>query len=85
MSKKLNSAKGPVVVVLPLRGMSIGGLKGGSTYDPEGDRLFFETLKGNLMPDIPVFEEDRHVNEEAFAERVFQAFLEVMAKEGKTR
>jgi uncharacterized protein (UPF0261 family) len=80
MSRKVNAAKGPVKVVLPLRGMSIGGLEGGTTYDPEGDRAFFETLKESLRPEIPVVEEEMHVNEQAFADRVFEAFLEVMEK-----
>lgn len=80
MGRKLNAAKGPVKVVLPLRGMSIGGLEGGTTYDPEGDRAFFETLKKSLSPDIPVVEEKMHVNEKPFADRILEAFREVMEK-----
>ena len=80
MGAKLNAAKGPVKVVLPLRGMSIGGLEGGTTYDPEGDRAFFETLKKSLSPDIPVVEEEMHVNEKPFADRILEAFREVMEK-----
>jgi uncharacterized protein (UPF0261 family) len=76
--EKLNTAKGPVQVLLPLQGMSIGGLKGGSTHDPIGDHALFETIRKNLRADIPVIEVDRHVNEQPFAERVFQAFMEVM-------
>lgn len=84
LGRKVNKATGPVIVVLPLRGMSIGGLEGGSTYDPEGDQAFFETLKKSLNPDIPVIEEEMHINEEPFADRVFEAFQEVMAK-GSTK
>ena len=84
LGRKVNKATGPVIVVLPLRGMSIGGLEGGSTYDPEGDQAFFETLKKSLNPDIPVIEEKMHINEEPFADRVFEAFQEVMAK-GSTK
>ena len=80
LSSKVNAATGPVKVVLPLKGMSIGGLEGGSTYDPEGDRAFFETLKKSLNADIPVVEEEMHVNEQPFADRVFEAFQEVMEK-----
>ncbi len=80
MGNKLNAARGPVKVVLPLRGMSIGGLEGGTTYDPEGDRAFFEILKKTLKPDIPVVEEEMHVNEKPFADRILEAFREVMEK-----
>ena len=76
--RKLNAANGPVRVVLPLSGMSIGGIKGGETYDPEGDKIFFETLKDGLRTNIHVIEENMHVNEEAFAKRVFNEFLKVM-------
>jgi len=80
LARKVNAATGPVIVLLPLRGMSIGGLEGGSTHDPEGDQAFFETLKKSLKPHIPVIEEEMHINEEPFADRVFAAFQEVMAK-----
>jgi uncharacterized protein (UPF0261 family) len=81
--KKLNAAKGPVRVVLPLEGVSIGGKKGGSTYDPEGDRIFFETLKGGLRKDIPVIEEHMHVNQPEFAVRAVEEFLKVVEDGGR--
>jgi uncharacterized protein (UPF0261 family) len=77
MAGKLNRARGPVRVVLPLKGMSIGGKKGGSTFDPEGDRILYDTLKGNLKKEIPVIEMDHHVNDEAFADRLFQEFMAI--------
>jgi uncharacterized protein (UPF0261 family) len=76
--KKLNSAEGPTKVVLPLQGVSIGGIKGGSTYDPEGDKIFFETLKEGLNENIEVIEENMHVNEEGFANRVFKEFMSLL-------
>lgn len=79
-ARKLNQAKGPVTVVLPLRGMSYSGLKGGSTYDPEGDRILFEALKSGLRKDIPVIEAEMHVNEEPFADLIVTEFLMVMTK-----
>jgi uncharacterized protein (UPF0261 family) len=77
MAAKLNRAQGPVSIVLPLKGMSIGGLTGGSTHDPDGDRIFFDTLKQNLNPEIPLIEMDRHVNEEEFADCIFQEFIRI--------
>ena len=76
--RKLNQARGPVRVILPLRGLSIGGLKGGSTYDPEGDRILFETLKKGLKKEIPVFELDCHVNEQPVADKAVEEFLGMM-------
>jgi len=79
MADKLNRARGPVRVVLPLGGMSIGGKKGGSTYDPEGDRALFETLKAKLNREIPVVELACHVNDEPFADRLVAEFLAIAA------
>jgi len=80
LGDKLNKAKGPVIILLPLQGLSIGGIKGGSTHDPEGDHAFFETLKESLRADIPVIEEEMHINEEPFADLIFKAFLQIMDK-----
>ncbi len=78
--RKLNEAKGPVRVVLPLRGMSISGLEGGSTHDPEGDRILFDTIEKGLRPDIPVIEVDAHVNEERFIDGSLKSFLKSWEK-----
>ena len=82
--RKLNGAKGPVRVVLPLRGMSISGLEGGSTHDPAGDRVLFDTIEKGLRREIPVIEVDAHVNEERFIDRVVAEFLEIIGKDRLT-
>jgi uncharacterized protein (UPF0261 family) len=79
---KLNQAKGPVTVVLPLGGMSYSGLKGGSTHDPEGDRMLFSALKSGLRADIGVIEAEMHINEESFADLIVREFVNVMARKG---
>ncbi|MBP1714842.1 MAG: hypothetical protein H6Q42_3045 [Deltaproteobacteria bacterium] len=76
--RKLNAAKGPVRVILPLKGMSIGGLKGGTTHDPEGDRILFDTIKNGLNKNIQVFEMDYHVNEEPLANKAVEEFFKLM-------
>lgn len=79
-AKKLNQARGPVCVILPLQGMSISGLEGGSTHDPEGDRMLFETLKSGLRNDIPVIEVPLHINEESFADLVVKEFVALISR-----
>ena len=78
--RKLNAAKGPVRVILPLKGMSIGGLKGGTTHDPEGDRILFDTMKNGLNKNIPVFEMDYHVNEAPLADKAVEEFFKLMGE-----
>jgi uncharacterized protein (UPF0261 family) len=77
---RLNQAKGPVTAILPLNGMSISGLEGGSTHDPEGDRILFDTLRKGLRKDIHVIDVDLHINEAPFADRVVTAFVALMSK-----
>jgi uncharacterized protein (UPF0261 family) len=81
MARKLNAAKGPVRIILPLRGMSIGGLKGQSSYDPEGDQIFFTALKAGLAPGIPVYEIDGHVNEEPVAKKAVEEFFKLVGRD----
>jgi uncharacterized protein (UPF0261 family) len=85
MVEKLNKARGPVRVVLPLKGMSISGLEGGSTCDPEGDRVFFDTLRKGLKPEIKVAEVNAHVNQKAFVDVFTAEFIDLMSRHGKER
>ncbi len=78
MAAKLNAAKGPVAVAVPLGGLSIANLPGKELHDPEGDRLFREALKGGLRKDIPLVEVDAHINDEAFTGRVLELFFETI-------
>jgi uncharacterized protein (UPF0261 family) len=60
--------------------MSIGGLAGGVTNDPEGDRILFDAIKDNLRKDIPVIEAPLQVNDEAFADLVVKEFVSLMPR-----
>lgn len=77
--QKLNAALGPVRVVLPLKGMSISGLAGGSTHDPEGDATFFAAIKAGLRPEIPVIELAADINADVTARTLVEEFLQVVA------
>lgn len=66
MAEKLNRAKGPTVVMIPLRGFSYHNKKGDRLYDEEGNQIFIQSLKAHLR-DIPVVEIDAHINDPEFA------------------
>jgi uncharacterized protein (UPF0261 family) len=77
MARKLNAARGPVVVLMPLGGLSIPNVPGGAFYDPEADGAFRQALRSGLRPDIPLHSIDAHINDETFALAVAGAFLEL--------
>lgn len=75
---KLNTATGPVKVLIPLRGWSSADVLGNPTYDPNEDRVFTRKLKEMLKPGIELIEVDANMEDEHFAEAVVRAALEIM-------
>jgi uncharacterized protein (UPF0261 family) len=76
MAEKLNKAKGPVSVLIPLQGFSQYCHKGEELYDPERDKAFISAFKKYLQPNIRVMEVDAHINDPIFA----QTAVEELAK-----
>jgi uncharacterized protein (UPF0261 family) len=80
LAEKLNQSTAPVVVLLPLRGLSQLDIEGGEFYWPEADRALFGSLKDNLRRDIPVIEMDTTINDPQFAERAVLELLGAMTR-----
>lgn len=77
-ARKLNAAKGPVHLFLPLRGMAYPDSEGLGHWDPESDRAFYKVIKDNLDSRIPVTEIDAHINDPEFIDPVVEKFLSFM-------
>lgn len=75
---KLNMAKGPVYIYIPLRGFSYPDREGLPHWDPELNSLFIKTLKENLNDKIPVDELDAHINDKEFIDPVIDRFLSLI-------
>jgi uncharacterized protein (UPF0261 family) len=80
MARKLNAARGPVSVLVPLGGLSVPNVPGGAFYDPEADAAFRDALCSDLRPDIAVRLVEAHINDPAFATMVADTFLDLMAR-----
>jgi uncharacterized protein (UPF0261 family) len=80
-AEKLNAARGPVRVLVPLRGFSMLDSPGERFWLPEADAAFTRVLRAGLRPDIPVEELDANVNDPAFADRAATALLEMLERE----
>lgn len=68
MAERLNAARGPVTVLIPLRGWSVYGAPGGILHDAAGNRALLKSLKQGLRREIPVQEIDAQINDNAFAD-----------------
>ncbi|MCA9835941.1 MAG: Tm-1-like ATP-binding domain-containing protein [Trueperaceae bacterium] len=79
-ARKLNSAKGPVSIVLPSEGLSIPNVPDGVFWNPEADADFRKTLQQELSSDIPVETFKHHVNDPSFGEKVANIFIDLMKK-----
>ena len=74
IADKLNMAKGPVKVLIPLGGWSSVDRKGTDFYDKDLDMIFVEELKKKLRFDIEALEIDADLDTVEFAQAVVKAF-----------
>lgn len=82
---KLAKSKGPVTVVIPMKGFSVHDHEGGPLWDPEADLGFVEGLEeANTGGKIKIRKVDAHIFDEAFLDEVISAFLENAALREKT-
>jgi uncharacterized protein (UPF0261 family) len=77
VARKLNQSKGPVAVLIPLKGWSSLDKEGMSLYDPEADKVFVHELKVHLNPNIPLIELNLHLNTCEFAEEAVNQFIKL--------
>ena len=75
VARKLNQSKGPVTVLIPLKGWSSLDKEGMPLYDAEADRAFVQELKVCLNPNIPLVEFDLHLNTREFAVEAVNQFI----------
>jgi uncharacterized protein (UPF0261 family) len=80
MASKLNQARGPTIVMIPLRGFSYPNRKGESLYDEEGNQAFILSLKENIAG-IQVIEIDAHINDSEFAISAAQAMEKLLSQQ----
>jgi len=78
-ARKLNQAKGPVTVLLPLRGWSSIDGPESPIYEPETDLLFIEQLQKQIDNDLVKIKTfDLNLEDEAFADQIVESLLNVL-------
>ena len=64
---KLNAARGPLTLFVPLAGVSLIDKEGEVFWDPDADSALFEALRATLEPSVEVRELETDVNDPDFA------------------
>ncbi len=79
MAERLNKAKGPVVLLIPLRSFSRLDEEGTPMYDPEGRRRFVEVIRKKInLGAVRLVELDMTINDPAFSEKAVMSLDEMM-------
>ncbi len=82
VAERLNDAKGPVTLILPLRGLREDTLPGQALHDPETDRAIFDVLRGELGPHVLLVEVEDNINSPAFSERAAAEMIALLRAVG---
>ena len=77
-SERLNEATAPIIVAVPLEGLSIPNAPGGPFWNPQADAGFLQTVQTYLRPDIPLYTYTHHINDPEFGQLVGQLFIDMM-------
>ena len=78
LAEKVNAYTAPVLVLWPLRGISVISALGQSFYDSEADAALLDGLKIHLRPGLELEELDCAINDPEFARRCANALLAAM-------
>jgi uncharacterized protein (UPF0261 family) len=81
IAQKASAARGPTVVLVPLRGVSAIDREGQPFWWPEADRALFQSLRNWMSPAVQLVELDLHINDPAFAETAARTLLRLLGKE----
>ncbi|MFZ7111820.1 MAG: Tm-1-like ATP-binding domain-containing protein [Desulfatiglandales bacterium] len=79
IGEKLSQSRGPVTVVIPMKGFSTFDRVGGPMYDPKADAGFIDAISA-FSDKIKVLKVDAHILDKKFTDAVMDAFLENAAQ-----
>jgi uncharacterized protein (UPF0261 family) len=68
IAEKLNQARGPLTVFVPLKGVSLIATEGQVFHDPAADEALFSALREHLDSDVDLRELDLDINDPKFGQ-----------------
>jgi uncharacterized protein (UPF0261 family) len=81
---KLNKAKGPVRILIPVRGWSSLDREGSVLHAPEEDIVFVNALRESLKPEIQMERLDVHLEDPPFALALVENFIRMDSRRQDT-
>jgi uncharacterized protein (UPF0261 family) len=78
LADKANKSASPVAFFLPRRGVSMLDAPGKEFWWEQADQALFDAIKKHRRPDIPVYELDHNINDDAFADAMAGKLLEFL-------
>ena len=81
LAERLNSARGPVKLLLPLEGISLIDVEGEPFHDPEADTALFDAIRENISEEIELHELNTNINDPAFAQACAKALLGMLSND----
>lgn len=81
IAEKANVSRAPVVILLPLKGVSQLDSPGGDFWWPEADTALFDAIKRHANANVEVIELDLNINDPGFADRASHLLMEMLAKQ----
>ncbi len=76
-ARKLNGAKAPVKLMIPMQGWSSVDAPGNITFDPNEDQIFIDTLKELMHPEIEIIEVNANMEDIKFSDQITKMALEL--------
>ena len=73
-----DSARGPLSVWVPMKGLSAFDSPGGPLYDPAGPEIFTDTFKANAGKKSCLNQSPHHINDPEFTENIFTALRQLL-------
>lgn len=79
IARAANQSKGPVAILLPLKGVSQLDSPGGDFWDPEANSACYAAIRENLKPGILCIELDYNINDPEFADKAVEILITLIA------
>jgi uncharacterized protein (UPF0261 family) len=81
IADRLNQSRGPVTVLIPLRGVHQFSFPGGPLWDPPVEQALIDTFRERLDPKIRRIEVNANVNDSEFGKAAAVAMVELLSGE----